>query len=82
MSESISVSLVYDGGSKKSTPRSIIWKNRIYRISKLGLHHTYRKGDILYHVFSAVSGTLFFKLVLDTTNLHWSLEETHDSLVS
>lgn len=82
MSESISVSLVYDGKSQKSTPRSIIWKNRIYRINKLGFHHAYRKGENLYHVFSAVSGTLFFKLVLDTTNLHWTLEETRDSLIS
>lgn len=82
MSDSISISLVYDSTKKKSFPRSIIWKNRIYRVQKVGLHHTFKKGETLYHVFTAISGTLFFKLVLDTTNLHWSLEEIHDSLIS
>lgn len=82
MENLISVSLVYDGKRKKSIPRSIIWNNKIYRVKKIGLHHTYKKGDTLYHVFSAIAGTMYFKLVLDTANLHWSLEELQDSLLS
>ncbi|OGM32843.1 hypothetical protein A2803_05920 [Candidatus Woesebacteria bacterium RIFCSPHIGHO2_01_FULL_44_21] len=82
MNETISVSLVYDGKTKKSIPRSIVWKNRIYRVTKLGLHHTYKDGDKLLHVFSVVAGSLFFRLVFDTSNLHWKLTEIQDELVS
>jgi hypothetical protein len=79
---SVSVSLIYDGKTKKSLPRSIIWKNRIYRVSKLGLHYTYKEGDKLLHIFSVISGTLFFKLEFDTSNLHWRIAEVSDSLLS
>ena len=82
MNETISVSLVYDGKTKKSIPRSIVWKNRIYRVTQLGLHHTYKDGDKLLHVFSVVAGSLFFRLVFDTSNLHWKLTEIQDELVS
>ena len=82
MNETISVSLVYDGKTKKSIPRSIVWKNRIYRVTKLGLHHTYKDGDKLLHVFSVVAGSLFFRLVFDTSNLHWKLTEIQAELVS
>jgi len=82
VNETISVSLVYDGKTKKSIPRSIVWKNRIYRVTKLGLHHTYKDGDKLLHVFSVVAGSLFFRLVFDTSNLHWKLTEIQDELVS
>lgn len=81
MNESISVSLVYDGKTKKSIPRSIIWKNRVYKVSKLGLHHTYKEGDKILHVFSVVSGSLFFRLVFDTATLHWKLTEVQDGLI-
>lgn len=79
--DSISVSLVYDSVKKKSIPRSLVWRNKIYRVTKLGLHHTYRQGDKLLHVFSVVCGHLFFRLELDTSNLHWKLTEMEDSLV-
>jgi len=82
LNEPVSVSLVYDSKVKKSTPRSIVWNNRIYRVTKLGLHHTYKKGNNLYHIFSVVASTLFFRLILDTTTLHWKLEEVEDSLIS
>jgi hypothetical protein len=78
VNETISVSMVYDGKTKKSLPRSIVWKNRIYRISKLGLHHTYKEGDRLLHVFSVVAGTVFLRLVFDTVTLHWKLMEVKD----
>lgn len=80
LNESVSVSLVYDDKTKKSLPRSIVWNNRIYRVTKLGLHHTYKKGNNLYHIFSVVASSLFFRLILDTTTLHWKLEEVQDSL--
>lgn len=80
INESISVSLVYDSKTKRSFPRSIVWKNRIYRVSKLGLHHSYREGDKLLHVFSVLCGSVLFKLNFDTHTLHWKLVEISDGL--
>lgn len=80
INESISVSLVYDSKTKKSAPRSIIWKNRIYRVNKLGLHHSYREGDRLCHIFSVLCGNVLFKLNFDTYSLHWKLMEISDGL--
>lgn len=59
-------------------PKSVIWRARTYKIDKIGLHHTYREGRTLYHVFSAVAGTLFLRLRLDTDSLSWKLEEVSD----
>lgn len=75
----VSVNLAYDHKNKKAYPKWIVWNNRLYSIRKIGLHHTYREGRTLYHVFSAVSKTLFFRLILNTDNLHWKLEEIADN---
>ena len=63
----ISVEMFYSSKEKNSYPEKVIWNGRIYPIVKLGLHHSFKKGNILYHVFSVVSKTLFFKLVLTFT---------------
>lgn len=80
LNEPVSVSLTYDSKLKKVTPKSIIWNNRLYAVTKVGLHHTFRDGRGLFHVFSVATSTLFFRLVLDTENLHWTVEEVFDGL--
>jgi len=82
ISTPVSVSLAYDNEKKKVFPRWLIWDKRLYPIVKIGLHHTFRQGRTLYHVFSVASTTLFFRLVLDTETLHWKLEEIADGLPS
>lgn len=62
------------------SPKWVKWKNRIYKIEKIGLHHSFRQGRVLYHAFSVASRTLFFRLVLDTETLAWRLEEISDGL--
>jgi hypothetical protein len=57
---------------------SLEYAGREYKIEKLGLHHTYRFGRTLYHVFSVTGGGLFFRLVLNTDNLLWRLTEVSD----
>lgn len=59
-------------------PKEIIWNNRNYFITKLGLHHTYYSGQKLIHVFSVASNHLFFRLLLDSHNLNWVLDEIYD----
>lgn len=62
-----------------NSPKWVRWKNRVYQIKKIGLHHTYRQGRTLYHVFSVVTDTLFLRLVLNTDNLLWKLEAVDDA---
>lgn len=65
-----------------NTPKWVKWKNRVYKIKKIGLHHTYREGRTLYHVFSVITDTLFLRLRLNTENLSWKLEEIDDVVSS
>lgn len=82
ISAPVSVTLVYNHHQQRSLPTTIIWEGKKHTVVTLGLHHTYRQGRTLYHVFSVASQTLFFKLVLNTDNLHWWLEEIADSQVN
>lgn len=61
-------------------PISLTWQNRDHIITQQGLHHTTRTGRTLHHVFSVVSGDLFFRLNLNTDTLNWTLEEVSDGL--
>jgi len=76
----VSVALTFDHKTRHVFPKWLIWDGRLYPILKIGLHHTFRQGRTLYHVFSVVSKTLFFRLVLNTENLHWRLEEISDGM--
>jgi hypothetical protein len=80
INEPVSVSFSFDSNLGKLYPKSIIWKGHLYPIVKLGFHHTYRRGRDLFHVFSVIGKSMFFRLVLNTENLHWRLEEVSDGL--
>ena len=82
INSSVSVNLAYDHLKHKVYPKWVVWNGRMYAVIKVGLHHTFRKGRTLYHVFSVVAGSLFFRLVLNTDDLHWKLEEIADDLPS
>ena len=76
----VSVSFTFDSEKRKLTPRWVVWNGKLHSVVKVGFHHTYRKGRTLYHVFSVASKNLFFRLVFNTDNLHWRLEEISDGL--
>ncbi len=82
ISTPVSVSLSFNHESGKVTPKALVWNGRLHAITKIGLHHTYHEGRTLYHVFSVCSRTLFFRLVLNTENLFWKLEEISDGLAT
>lgn len=75
ISEAVSVQLIFDHIKNKVFPKRILWRGRFYGVTRVGLHHTFAKGKVLYHVFSVVCGELYLRLTLDTGSLHWSLEE-------
>lgn len=80
LSVPVSVDLSFDCKKRTVCPKEIIWEGETHPVVKIGLHHTYREGRTLYHVFSVASQTLFFRLVLNTDNLFWTLEEISDGL--
>jgi hypothetical protein len=80
ISAPVSVELVYDHRKHTVLPRKILWDGRIFPTLKIGLHHTYREGRELVHIFSIASDSLSFRLKLDTTTLFWTLEEISDGL--
>jgi hypothetical protein len=82
ISTPVSVSLAFDSKKMKSYPKWVVWNGRLYPILKVGLHHVYREGRTLYHVFSVVSRSIFFRLVFNTENLQWRLEEVEDDMLS
>jgi len=80
LSTPVSVDLSFDAKKRIVSPKEIVWNGESYPVAKVGLHHTFREGRTLYHVFSVASETLFFRLVLNTDNLFWTLEEISDGL--
>lgn len=80
ISAPVSVTLIFNHRTRSVYPQSVTWDGRDYPITKVGLHHTFRQGRTLFHVFSAASPTIFFRLVLNTDNLSWRLEEISDGL--
>lgn len=78
----VSVLLGFDHKRRSVMPRRVMYEGREHTIQKLGYHHTYRSGRTLMHVFSVSSATMYFRLVLDTDTLFWTLEEIHDGEIS
>lgn len=78
ISAPVSVSLVFEHTKRRASPKWVVWDGRLHAVKKVGLHHTYKQGRTLFHVFSVASKTLFFRLVLNTETLGWRLEEISD----
>lgn len=78
----VSVSFTFDSDKRQVTPKALVWNGRLYGIKKVGLHHKFKQGRTLFHVFSVASKSMFFRIVLNTDNLHWRLEEISDGMPS
>ena len=74
----VTVNLLFNHKTRTVNPTALLWEGKKYLITKIGLHHTYRNGRTLLHVFSVETPTLFFRLVIDTDSLHWRVEEISD----
>ncbi len=78
VSAPVSVMFIFNHRKRTIYPSRVLWDSKVYEVTKIGLHHTYREGRTLYHVFSVETETLSFRLVLDTDTLFWKLEEISD----
>ena len=74
INEKVTVGMVND------IPKYIIWKGRSHNITQIGLHHHFREGDTMLHIFSVIAGTMFMRLKFDTDVLTWELEEISENL--
>jgi len=82
INEEVSVVMYYSARKRLALPHLIDWRNKQYAVGKVGYHHTVKEGQTLHHIYELVDDTqtLWFRLNLDTSNLHWSLEAISDGL--
>ena len=77
LGEEISVVYFFDSKNNRVVPYQLTWNNQDYRLGPVDFHHKTRVGGTLIHHFSLCdkNETIYFKLALNTDNLHWELEE-------
>ncbi|HUA13514.1 MAG TPA: hypothetical protein VL989_03375 [Candidatus Sulfotelmatobacter sp.] len=84
INEEVSVVMYFSARQHMALPHLISWQNKEYQVGKIGYHHKITEGATLHHIFELVDKeeNLWFRLRLDTSNLHWTLEAVSDGLVS
>jgi len=84
INEEVSVVMYYSAKKRVAQPHLIHWQNKDYSVGNIGYHHTVREGQTLHHIFELVDKeqTLWFRLNLNTSNLHWKLEAVSDGLAT
>jgi hypothetical protein len=80
ISAPVSVLFSFNHHTRQIKPERILWEGKYFLVQRVGFHHQYREGRTLFHVFSVVADGMFFRLVLNTDSLFWSLEEVSDGL--
>lgn len=77
LDEDISVICVYDATKKSVKPYKINWHGREYLLGPIDFHHVTTRGVVATHHFSMsdVERTTYFKIAVESENLHWKLEE-------
>lgn len=84
INEEVSVVMYYSARKRIATPHLISWQNKEYPVGKIGYHHTVKDGQTLHHIYELVDkdNSLWFRLNLDTSDLHWKLEAISDGLAT
>lgn len=82
INQEVSVVSYFSARKRLSLPHVVSWQGREYGVGKIGFHHTIRKGDTLHHIYELVDTDeqLWMRIVLDTANLHWTLEAVSDGM--
>lgn len=77
LGEPISVVYYFDARNKKVKPFQLTWNNQDYLLGSVDYHHKTRDGTTLIHHFTLCDKArqMYFKIALNTNNLHWELEE-------
>lgn len=80
--EEVSVVMYYSASRRQAVPYLLHWQNKDYKLHAVDYYHTYLEGHERQHIFELVDSeeTTWFRLRLDGSNLHWTLEAIHDGL--
>lgn len=80
--EEVNVVAYYSTKKKAFVPYRINWQNKDYELGKVDYYHSFMEGQERQHIFELCDkpATLWFRLRLDSKNLHWVLEAIHDGL--
>lgn len=78
LNEKVSVISSYNKTSGLVMPRKMQWQNKEYVFKKLAYYHKKKVGNSILHVFDLADKGLDFRLVCNSDNLHWILEEVSD----
>lgn len=84
INEEVSVVMYYSAKQKQIKPYQLHWQNKDYSLGKVDYYHSYMEGRDRQHIFELTDkeSTLWFRLRLDSSNLHWYLEAIHDGLAN
>ena len=76
----VSVVMYYNAKNKQVVPHLLYWQNKNYMLGKVDYYHSYMEGRERWHIFELVDkdSSMWFRLRLDSSNLHWTLEAIHD----
>lgn len=82
--EEVSVVMYYSAKQKHAVPYLLHWQNKDYALGKVNYQHNYMEGRDRQHIFELCDkdSTIWFRLRLDSSNLHWTLESIHDGMAS
>lgn len=82
INEEVSVVMYYSANQKRAVPYLIHWQNKDWALGAIDYYHSYMEGRDRQHIYELVDKeqTLWFRLRLDSSNLHWTLEAVHDGL--
>lgn len=64
---------------KGLTPYGLTWRQRPYRITKIGLHHKKLRGSTIHHIYTCATNTLALTLDYNTDSLQWTLKDISDT---
>lgn len=78
--EEVTVVMYYSCRKQQVVPHQLEWKSDVYELGPVDYKHTYMDGRERQHIFELCNKeqTLWFRLRLNSLNLHWVLEAIHD----
>lgn len=80
VNQEVSVVMYYSSKRKHAVPYLLNWQNKDYHLGKIDYYHAYMEGRDKQHIFELTDKeeSLWFRLRLDSSNLHWTLEAVSD----
>jgi hypothetical protein len=73
----VSVTATFNHRTRQLDIKRVQFDGHEHVIRRVSYHHTQRKGKTLLHIFCVSGEDVFFKIVLNTDTLLWSLHEIH-----